>query len=276
MARPTIRRSALVAATLAAAAAVYVPAANAVGDDNTSAQSPKPTVVFVHGAFADSSGWYGAMDKLRKDGYPVRAANNPLRGLPTDAAYVRDFLNSIKGPIILAGHSYGGAVITQAAADDPDVKALVYVAASVPDVGESLADLKAHQVDDPAPALPLQLVQFTKADGSQGTDAYIDRAKFRDTFAADVDPTVAADMADTQKAIDIAALNQKATAAAWKTIPSWFLIAKQDHANSTNLQRWEAERIGAHTVEIDSSHAAMVSHPKAVADLVEQADRGTR
>ncbi|MCX4234765.1 alpha/beta hydrolase [Streptomyces ortus] len=238
--------------------------------------APSRPVVFVHGAFADSSGWYGAMDKLRKDGYPVRAANNPLRGLPSDSAYVRDFLNSIKGPIILAGHSYGGAVITQAAAGDPDVKALVYVAASVPDVGESLADLKAHQVDSPAPSLPLQPAEFTKPDGTRGTDAYIDRAKFRETFAADVNATVAADMADTQKPIDIAALNQKATAAAWKTIPSWFLIAKQDHANSTNLQRWEAERIGAHTVEINSSHAAMVSHPKAVADLIEQADRGTR
>ncbi|MDH6522886.1 pimeloyl-ACP methyl ester carboxylesterase [Streptomyces sp. SAI-135] len=274
MTLPALRRSAFVAAALTAVAAVSIPVAGAAVADHH-VDTPKPTVVFVHGAFADASGWYGAMDNLRKDGYPVRAANNPLRGLPSDAAYVRDFLNSINGPIILVGHSYGGAVITQAAAGDPDVKALVYVAASVPDVGESLADLKAHQVDDPAPALPLQLVKFTEPDGSQGTDAYIDRAKFRDTFAGDVNPTVAADMADSQKGIDLAALNQKATAAAWKTIPSWFLIAKQDHANSTNLQRWEAERIGAHAVEIDSSHAAMVSHPEAVSDLVEQADRGT-
>ncbi|MFZ4184159.1 alpha/beta fold hydrolase [Streptomyces pseudogriseolus] len=279
MIKPAMRRSALAAATLAAAAAVYIPAVGVAGAADAtmdSAATPKPTVVFVHGAFADSSGWYGAMDRLRKDGYPVRAATNPLRGLPSDAAYVRDFLNSIKGPIILAGHSYGGAVITQAAAGDPDVKALVYVAASVPDVGESLADLKAHPVDNPAPPLPLQLVEFTNPDGTRSNDAFIDPAKFRETFAADVNPTVAADMADTQKPIDIAALNQPATAAAWKTIPSWFLIAKQDHANSTNLQRWEAKRIGAHTVEINSSHAAMVSHPGAVADLVEQADRGTR
>ncbi|PSM38959.1 alpha/beta hydrolase [Streptomyces dioscori] len=267
-----LRRSAFVAAALTAVAAVSIPVAGATVHHD---DKPKPTVVFVHGAFADSSGWYGAMDRLRKDGYPVRAASNPLRGLPSDAAYVRDFLNSIKGPIILAGHSYGGAVITQAAAGDPDVKALVYVAASVPDVGESLADLKAHQVDNPAPPLPLQQVAFTRPDGTRGSDAYIDPAKFRETFAADVNPTLAADMADTQEPIDIAALNQPATAAAWKTIPSWFLIAKQDHANSTNLQRWEAERIGAHTVEINSSHAAMVSHPGAVKDLVEQADRGT-
>ncbi|MFE0420469.1 alpha/beta fold hydrolase [Streptomyces tendae] len=274
---PSIRRSAVVATALATAAAVYIPAAAAAGGSaEHHVDKPKPTVVFVHGAFADSSGWYGAMDRLRKEGYPVRAASNPLRGLASDAAYVRDFLNSIKGPIILAGHSYGGAVITQAAAGDPDVKALVYVAASVPDVGESLADLKAHPVDNPAPALPLKQVEFTKPDGTRGSDAYIDPAKFRETFAADVNPTLAADMADTQEPVDIATLNEPATAAAWRTIPSWFLIAKQDHANSTNLQRWEAKRIGAHAVEINSSHAAMVSHPKAVADLVKQADRGTR
>ncbi|WP_246144497.1 alpha/beta fold hydrolase [Actinacidiphila oryziradicis] len=229
----------------------------------------------MHGAFADSSGWYGAMDRLRKDGYPVRAASNPLRGLPSDSAYVRDFLNSIKGPIILAGHSYGGEVITNAAAGDPDVKALVYVAASVPDVGESLADLTAHLVDHPATPLPLQEVEFTKPDGTQANDVYIDRAKFREVFAADVNPTVAAGMADAQEPIDLAALNQTATAAAWKTIPSWYLVAKQDQAISPDLERWMAKRIGAHTVEIDSSHAAMVSHPGAIADLVEQADRGT-
>lgn len=275
MFRPAIRRSALVAATLAAAAAIGIPTADAVGNHNTSADAPKPTVVFVHGAFADSSGWYGAMNQLRKDGYPVRAANNPLRGLSSDSAYVRDFLNSINGPIILVGHSYGGEVITNAAAGDPNVKALVYVAASVPDVGESLADLTAHPVAHPAAPLPLTEVQSTKPDGTQGTDVYIDRSEFRDVFAADVDPTVAADMADTQEPIDLAALNQKATAAAWRTIPSWYLVAKQDKAISPDLERWMAQRIGAHTVEINSSHAAMVGHPTAVKDLVESADRGT-
>ncbi|MGW2843226.1 alpha/beta fold hydrolase [Streptomyces sp. NPDC001493] len=273
MTKPSIRRSALIAAALAAVAAVCIPAADAVGHHDA---APKPTVVFVHGAFADSSGWYGAMDRLRKDGYPVRAASNPLRGLSGDSAYVRDFLDSVEGPVILVGHSYGGEVITDAAAGDPDVKALVYVAASVPDVGESLADLTAHPVDHPATPLPLQEVEFTKPDGSQGDDVYIDRAKFREVFAADVDPAVAADMADAQEPIDLAALNQTATAAAWKTIPSWYLVAKQDKAISPDLERWMAKRIGAHTVEIDSSHAAMVGHPGAVADLVEQADRGTR
>jgi pimeloyl-ACP methyl ester carboxylesterase len=267
-----LRRSAFVAAALAATAAVSIPVAGAAVHHD---DKPKPTVVFVHGAFADSSGWYGAMDQLRQDGYPVRAANNPLRGLPSDSAYVRDFLNSIDGPIILVGHSYGGEVITNAAAGDPDIKALVYVAASVPDVGESLADLTAHPVDHPAAPLPLQEVPFTKPDGTTANDVYIDQAKFRDVFAADVNRSTAVDMADTQEPIDIAALNQKATAAAWKTIPSWYLVAKQDKAISPDLERWMANRIGAHTTEIDSSHAAMVSHPGAVKDLVEQADRGT-
>ncbi|WP_435126362.1 alpha/beta fold hydrolase [Actinacidiphila sp. bgisy144] len=275
MITPVIRRSALVAAALAAAAAISIPTAGAAAGHHATTSTPKPTVVFVHGAFADSSGWYGAMDRLRKDGYPVRAANNPLRGLPGDSAYVRDFLNGIKGPIILVGHSYGGEVITNAAAGDPDVKALVYVAASVPDVGESLADLTAHPVDHPATALPLQEQEYTKPDGTQGTDSYIDPAQFRKVFAADVGPAEATDMADTQEPIDLAALNQAATAAAWRTIPSWYLVAKQDKAISPDLERWMAQRIGAHTVEVNSSHAAMVSHPGAVADLVEQADHGT-
>ncbi len=145
----------------------------------------------------------------------------------------------------------------------------------MPDVGESLADLTAHPVDHPATPLPLQEVEFTKPDGTQGNDVYIDRAKFREVFAADVNPAVAADMADAQQPIDLAALNQTATAAAWKTIPSWYLVAKQDQAISPDLERWMAKRIGAHTVEINSSHAAMVGHPGAIADLVEQADRGT-
>lgn len=270
--RRAIRRTALAAATLAAAAAIYAPSADAAGHHT---DHPKPTVVFVHGAFADSSGWYGAMNRLRTDGYPVRAANNPLRGLPSDSTYVQDFLHTIKGPVILVGHSYGGEVITNAAADNPNVKALVYIAASVPDTGESLADLTAHPVDHPAAPLPLQEVDFTKPDGSHSTDVYIDPAKFRDVFAADVNHTEATNMADTQEPIDLAALNQPATAAAWRTIPSWYLVAKQDHAISPDLERWMAKRAGSHITEINSSHAAMVSHPAAVAELVEQAAHGT-
>jgi pimeloyl-ACP methyl ester carboxylesterase len=131
--------------------------------------APKPTVVFVHGAFADSSGWDGVMQRLRKDGYPVRAASNPLRGLAGDAAYVADLLHSISGPVILVGHSYGGAVITNAAAGAANVKALVYVAAFAPDAGESLGALSMRTVEHPVPRLPVDQVMFTEPDGSTGT-----------------------------------------------------------------------------------------------------------
>ncbi|WP_405848764.1 alpha/beta fold hydrolase [Streptomyces sp. NBC_01518] len=284
--RRSLRHAAVVALSALALAAVPVaahavnsgPAATTTGihaAGATARSGPKPTVVLVHGAFADSSGWYGVMDKLRKDGYPVRALNTPLRGLNSDAAYIRGFLDTIKGPIILVGHSYGGAVITNSAAGDPDVKALVYVAALVPDAGETLGDVTAHPVAHPIPALPLQAVPITGADGTQEVELTLDPAKFRAFFAADVSPGKAADMADAQNPVNAAAFNQPSAAAAWRTIPSWYLVAKQDHMLSPDLERWMAKRAGAHTVEINSSHAVMVSHPRAVKNLIEQADRGT-
>ncbi|MDQ0775667.1 pimeloyl-ACP methyl ester carboxylesterase [Streptomyces aurantiacus] len=284
--RRSLRRTAVVALSALALAGIPV-AAYAVNSGQaatttgthaaraTARSDPKPTVVLVHGAFADSSGWYGVMDKLRKDGYPVRALNTPLRGLDSDAAYIRGFLDTVKGPIILVGHSYGGAVITNAAAGDPDVKALVYVAALVPDAGEKLTDVTAHPVTHPLPAQPLQAVPITGADGTRGVELTLDPAKFRAFFAADVSPGKAADMADAQNSVNVAAFNQPSAAAAWRTIPSWYLVAKQDRILSPELERWMAKRAGARTVEINSSHAAMVSHPGAVKNLIEQADRGT-
>ncbi|WP_405970662.1 alpha/beta hydrolase [Streptomyces sp. NBC_00988] len=238
--------------------------------------APKPTVVFVHGAFADSSGWDGVMHRLRKDGYPVRAASDPLRGLASDSAYVAELLHSITGPIILVGHSYGGAVITDAAVGDPNVKALVYVAALAPDAGESLGSLTARPVAHPVPPLPVQPVSITEPDGTTGTDLYLDPARFRAAFAADVAPDTAADMAATQRPLDAAASVSPSGTPAWKTIPSWYLVASHDQILAPDLERFMAARAGSHTVEVNSSHAAMVSHPAAVAQLVEQADRGTR
>ena len=238
--------------------------------------APKPTVVFVHGAFADSSGWDGVMQRLRKDGYPVRAASNPLRGLAGDAAYVANFLHSISGPVILVGHSYGGAVITNAAVGAPNVKALVYVAAFAPDTGETLGALSNHPVEHPVPPLPVQQVAFTEPDGSTGDDLYLRTAEFRETFAADVDPVTAADMAATQRPIDAKTFGSTSGQPAWKNIPSWYLVATRDHALAPDLERFMAVRAGSHTVEVDSSHAAMVSHPAAVTQLIERADRGTR
>src|ERR671919_2224298 len=157
--------------------------------------TPKPTVVLVHGAFADSSGFDGVIDRLRHDGYPVRAAPNRLLDLQSDAANVRGFLDSIMGPKILVGHSYGGAVITQAASGASDVKALVYVAAFAPDSNELLSDLANRPVAHPVAPLPTVPVGSTQPDGTTHTDIYLDPSQFRARFAADLPLRVAADLA---------------------------------------------------------------------------------
>jgi pimeloyl-ACP methyl ester carboxylesterase len=237
-------------------------------------QNPKPTVVLVHGAFADSSGWSGVIDHLRDDGYAVRAAPNRLLGLKADAATVRGFLDTIKGPKILVGHSYGGAVITQAASGDPDVKALVYVAAFALDRDELLSDLANRPVAHPLAPLPTIPVQSTQPDGTTQTDVYLDPAQFRARFAADLPPRVAADLAATQPPTSAASFASELTVEpAWKTIPSWYLVARQDQAIAPDLERFMAQRIHAHTSEINGSHAVYISHPEAVARLVEQAAR---
>jgi pimeloyl-ACP methyl ester carboxylesterase len=239
--------------------------------------TPKPTVVLVHGAFADSSGFGAVIDRLRHDGYPVRAAPNPLLGLQSDAATVRGFLDSIKGPKILVGHSYGGAVITQAASGDPDVKALVYLAALAPDRGEVLGELVETPVAHPAAPMPLVPVDVTQPDGTKRTEVYLDPSKFRDRFAADLPPRVADDLAATQRPLSTAAFTSALTVEpAWKTIPSWYLVANQDKVMSPDLERLQAHRMHAHTSQIDSSHAVYISHPNAVARLAEQAARATR
>jgi pimeloyl-ACP methyl ester carboxylesterase len=233
--------------------------------------------VLVHGAFADSSGWDGVIDQLHRDGYPVRAAPDPLLGLLFDAATVRGFLDSIKGPKVLVGHSYGGAVITQAASGDPDVKALVYAAAFAPARGEVLSDLLKKLVAHPIAPLPLVPVPVTQPDGTTRTDIYLDPSKFRARFAGDLPRRLAANLAATQPPTSAAAFAAKLTVKpAWETIPSWFLVAKQDKAIAPDLERFMARRIRAHTSEIKSSHAIYISHPKAVARVAEQAARATR
>lgn len=238
--------------------------------------APKPTVVLVHGAFADASGWNGVVARLTRDGYTVRALANPLRGLASDSAYIRSFLDTIPGPVVLVGHSYGGAVITNAAVGEKQVKALVYVAALAPDTGESLAELQARPVAHPAEPLPAQAVPYTLPDGTTGADIYIDPAKFRSHFAADVPARTATQMAATQRPINATAAAGLTPDAAWHHIPSWYLLAKQDQAISPDLERFMATRAHAHLREINSSHAAMVSHPGAVTELIETADRATR
>lgn len=228
----------------------------------------KPTVVLVHGAFADASSWNGVVARLQRRGYRVVAPANPLRSLSSDSDYIASVLDSIKGPIVLVGHSYGGAVISSAAAGNPRVKSLVYVAAQMPDKGESPAALAAR--------FPSALANATtsvpyRAGGISGTDMYIRPDKLHEVFAADLPQSMTNLMAATQRPAAVAAFSEKAKAAAWRSIPSWALVAKQDKSINPDQERFEARRAGSHTVEIDSSHVAMISHPDAVTDLVLQA-----
>ncbi|MDX3237068.1 alpha/beta hydrolase [Streptomyces sp. ME03-5709C] len=237
-------------------------------------QEKKPTVVLVHGAFADSSSWNGVVTRLKHAGYPVVAPANPLRGLASDSAYVHSFLKSVKGPVVLVGHSYGGSVISEAAAGSPNVKALVYIAAFAPDKGETLT-----KISDRFPGgtlgETLNPVSFPLPGGGTGTDLYIKADKFRAQFAADVPKTVAEQMAATQRPLAASAFDEKAVSAAWRTVPSWDLVTTQDKNITLAAQRFMAKRAHAHTVEIKASHAVSVSRPDAVARIVEQAARST-
>ena len=228
------------------------------------------TIVLVHGAFAESASWNGVIEELQPRGYTVVSVANPLRGLQPDAAYLRSVLEHLSpGPIVVAGHSYGGSVMTEAAEGVPGVQALVYIASFNLDVGESTAEMAAK-----FPGAQLGAATET-APYPTGTDVYIQQDRFHDVFAADVEPEVAALMAATQRPIAAAALEDRATKAAWKTIPSWTLIARQDLAIPTEATRFMAARAGSTTVEIDASHAVTVSQPGPVADLIDAAAQAT-
>lgn len=259
----------------AGAASLALVSAGATASAGTSAGSPParvhPTIVLVHGAFADSSGWNADIATLQRLGYPVIAAPNPLRGLTSDADYVRSILLTIGGPIILVGHSYGGAVITNAARGVPNVEALVYVGAFLPDQGESIAD-----VPDPT-TYPSQLGQATTlvrpfpnpaAPGGTDYDLYIKPADFRTVFAGDVNPATARQMAVTQRPLSLTADLEKSGTPAWRTVPTWALITLDDQAINPSGQLFMAHRAGAHSETVHSSHAVMVSHPDAVVRIV--------
>ncbi|ALI10801.1 MULTISPECIES: alpha/beta fold hydrolase [Pseudomonas] len=229
----------------------------------------KPTVILVHGAFADSSSWNGVVKILEKDGYPVIAAANPLRGVSSDAQSVASIVKSIKTPVVLVGHSYGGAVISEAAYGNQNVKGLVYVAAFTPETGETAAELSGRFPGGTlasALSTPVEL-----ADG--GKDLYIQQDKFHDQFAADVPEAEARLMAAGQRPITVAALNEAATDPAWKTIPSWFVYGDKDKNIPPQAMAFMAERAHSkQTVVVKgASHVVMVSNPKVVANLIEKA-----
>ena len=211
---------------------------------------------------------------LHRRGYKSVAVANPLRGLQEDAAYLRSILDSLSGPVVVAGHSYGGSVMSEAADGAPGVTALVYVASFNLEVGESTAELAAKFPGGQlGPAL--DSVPFPLAGGENGMDLYIQQDRFREVFAADVAPEVTDLMAATQRPIAASALEDTATKAAWKTIPSWTLVTTQDLAIPADSMRFMAARAGSTTVEIDASHAVTVSQPGVVADLIDDAARAT-
>ncbi|MFG6193434.1 alpha/beta fold hydrolase [Nonomuraea sp. JJY05] len=242
----------------------------------SAAEKPaKPTIVLEHGAFADASSWNAVIEVLRADGYPVVAAANPLRGPAYDAAALRSVLDHVSGPKILVGHSYGGTVITVAGANDPEVKALVYVAAFLPAPGETALELTNKF---PGSTLPgaLDPAPFALPDGTSGTDLYIKQGKFHHQFAADVPAGTAALMAATQRPIAQSALEEKTEVAAWKDKPSWAVITTQDLNIPAEVQRYMAKRAHAHSVEVRASHSVAVSQPKVVAGVIEKAAHAAR
>jgi pimeloyl-ACP methyl ester carboxylesterase len=241
-------------AALSALVGMAAPAAAA-------APAGKPTIILVHGAFADAAGWGRVIPILQHDGYQVVAVENPLQSLDGDVANTKRVVEDQTGPVVLVGHSYGGAVITGAAAGNPNVKALVYLAAIVPDAGEPVAAF--------LDKYPTDLGHAQKID--KGGFVSIDPSKFRQVFAADLPAAEAAVAAATQKPIAAAAFGASVPVAAWKTIPSWYVVSKQDHALSPDLERFYAKRINARTSELDASHVAFISHPKEIAAVIERA-----
>ncbi|MGW2620881.1 alpha/beta fold hydrolase [Streptomyces sp. NPDC001500] len=233
-----------------------------------------PTVVLIHGAFADAGSWSGVIAELQGQGVPVIAPPNPLRGLASDAAYVASVVAQIDGPVILVGHSYGGAVVTVAGAAE-NVVGLVYVAAYVLEEGESLGELQGRFPLSPL-AGSLRQWTYPVPGGDPAVEVTIAEDAFPSVFAADVPAGVTKVLAAAQRPLAAAAFEETAAAAAWKTKPSWALVAGADEAINPEVERFGARRAGATTVELDgASHAVAVSQPKAVAGLIVDAVRAT-
>jgi pimeloyl-ACP methyl ester carboxylesterase len=231
-----------------------------------------PTVVLVHGAFADASSFAAVVPELLADGLAVRVPPVPNRSLVGDAAYLRSFLQQIKGPVVLVGHSYGGAVITVAGVED-NVKALVYLSAYALEEGESLGELQG-KFPDSALAAALVYTPFPAAGAEPaGTDVSVDIEQFPSIFAGDVDEELAKVLAVSQRPLAGAAFGEPASAAAWRTRPAWGSVAINDHTINPDVERFGYTRAGMTTVEIESSHLVMLSHPKEVADLIREAVR---
>ncbi len=236
--------------------------------ESASATTSRPTVALVHGAFADSSGWNDVAGELQDAGISVQAISNPLRGIAADAAYVASALRQIPGPVLAVGHSYGGAIITNAAPRAGNVTGLVYVAAFAPDEGEALSDIEADSKDSVLNSALLQL-QYPSGQGTEtGVEFVIDPAKFH---AADLTARQAALMAVTQRPVAAAAFTERNATPGWKNLPSWAVVATGDKAAGSDVVRSMAKRAGAAITEVEGSHVIMISQPQAVADVIRRA-----
>ncbi|CRK52408.1 Alpha/beta hydrolase-like protein [Rhodococcus sp. RD6.2] len=234
------------------------------------AAAPLPTVVLVHGAFADSTGWNDVAANLTARGYPVETFDNPLRGPAYDSTLLEQKLAGIEGPIVLVGHSYGGVVISNT--DDPDVKANVYIAAFAPDRGEFVQGIL-NPLRFPGskllpPALQLKIVDDAQAIGGKNLDGYIAGEYFHGIFAQDVDDATAADMFAHQQSAALWANLEPSATPTWTTRPNWYLVSTQDQVIPPDAQRFMADRARAHTTEIDASHASLVSRPDEVTAVI--------
>jgi pimeloyl-ACP methyl ester carboxylesterase len=230
-----------------------------------------PTVVLVHGAFADASSWNGVIERVQAKGVKVIAPANPLRGISIDSAYTAGIFEQTPGPVLAVGHSYGGAVITNAATRADNVVGLVYVAAFAPEEGETLGEAEAESKDSVLNSALIPVHYPTPAGADPGVEFAIDPARLRDAFAADLPAEQAAVMAATQRPAAELAFSEPSGPPAWKILPSWTVVATGDRAAGADVIRSMAERAGATITEVEGSHVIMISQPQAVTDVILQA-----
>ncbi len=284
MAGRRLRRTAL-AGTLAAAAATAgvsqaasastaAPAATSTGRTASTASTAKPSIVLVHGAWADGSSWDAVITRLQHDGYTVYVPPNPLEGLSYDSTSIRDFIDTIPGPVLLVGHSYGGEVITNAATGDTNVKALVYVDAFVPDQGQTLGQLASAVPGSCTGGSNLTLVPYPGAP-SGAELAYLKPSVFPSCLANGLPLSEAMRLAATQRPLATAALTDVSGVPAWKTIPSWAVVGTADHAIPPAEQLAMANTAHAHITEVDAPHLSMISNPGTVTSVILQAVHAT-
>jgi pimeloyl-ACP methyl ester carboxylesterase len=231
---------------------------------------PPLTIVLVHGAFADASSWNPVVERLQEKGMKVTAPPNPLRGIANDSAYIASFLEQIPGPVLAVGHSYGGTVITNAATDAENVVGLVYVAAQAPDEGETLGAIEGDSKDSVLLSALIPL-QYPTGNGERATEFAIDPEKIQDAFAADLPPEQNALLAATQRPIAETCFSEESGPPAWKSKPSWAVVATGDKAVGSDVARSMAERAGATITEVEGSHVIMLSQPDAVVDVIQTA-----